>query len=72
MGTMKEDFHSRGTRSVEMERLNIRQRGVAMQHLEKRLDYFDPFLVTELHRTIDDLQLRCPNWVKVTQSFLQC
>ena len=20
----------------------------------------------------DDLQLRCPNWVKVTQSFLQC
>ena len=23
MGTMKEDFHSRGTRPVEMERLNI-------------------------------------------------
>ena len=30
------------------------------------------FWLPELHRTIDDLQLRCPNWVKVTQSFLQC
>ena len=46
MGTMKEDFYSRGTRPVEMERLNIRQRGVAMEHMEKCLDYFNPFLVT--------------------------
>ena len=30
------------------------------------------FWLPELNRTIDDLQLRCPNWVKVTQSFLQC
>ena len=30
------------------------------------------FWLPELHRTIDDLQLRCPKWVKVTQSFLQC
>ena len=31
MGTMKEDFHSRGTRPVEIERLNMWQRGVAME-----------------------------------------
>ena len=31
MGTMREDFHSNGTRPVEMERLNIWQRGVAME-----------------------------------------
>lgn len=31
MGTIKDDFHSRGTRPVEIERLKIWQRGVAME-----------------------------------------